>query len=143
LTLPIPVYGTLWILVIAYVTKYVPIALRTCHVALLQIHPELEEASVISGSSWLRTFGRVLLPLMLPGVAAGWFYVLALTFKALSLPVLLSHLGTEVLPVVIYGFYESGEFSELCALGVLLVAGLSALALGTRLFAVHFSVQER
>lgn len=143
LTLPIPVYGTLWILVIAYVTKYVPIALRTCHVALLQIHPELEEASVISGSSWLRTFVRVLLPLMLPGVAAGWFYVLALTFKALSLPVLLSHLGTEVLPVVIYGFYESGEFSELSALGVLLVAGLSVLALGTRLFTVHFSVQER
>jgi iron(III) transport system permease protein len=143
LTLPIPVYGTLWILVIAYVTKYVPIALRACHTALLQLHPELEEASVISGSSWLRTFVRVVLPLILPGVAAGWFYVLALTFKALSLPVLLSHLGTEVLPVVIYGLYESGRFSELSALGVLLIVALSAVALGTRLFATHFSVHER
>jgi iron(III) transport system permease protein len=143
LTLPIPVYGTLWILVIAYVTKYVPITLRSCHAALLQLHPELEEASVISGSSWLRTFVRVVLPLILPGLAAGWFYVLALTFKALSLPVLLSHLGTEMLPVVIYGFYESGRFSELSALGVLLVAGLSVVAMVTRLFASHFSVQER
>jgi iron(III) transport system permease protein len=143
LTLPIPVYGTLWILVIAYVTKYVPIALRACHTALLQLHPELEEASVISGSSWLRTFVRVVLPLILPGVAAGWFYVLALTFKALSLPVLLSHLGTEVLPVVIYGLYESGRFSELSALGVLLIVALSVVALGTRLFATHFSVHER
>jgi iron(III) transport system permease protein len=143
LTLPIPVYGTLWILVIAYVTKYVPITLRSCHAALLQLHPELEEASVISGSSWLRTFVRVVLPLILPGLAAGWFYVLALTFKALSLPVLLSHLGTEVLPVVIYGYYESGRFSELSALGVLLVAGLSVVALTTRMFASHFSIQER
>lgn len=98
---------------------------------------------MISGSSWLRTFVRVVLPLILPGLAAGWFYVLALTFKALSLPVLLSHLGTEVLPVVIYGFYESGRFSELSALGVLLVAGLSVVALITRMFASHFSIQER
>jgi iron(III) transport system permease protein len=143
LTLPIPIYGTVWILVIAYVTKYIPITLRACHTALLQLHPEMEEASVISGSSWLRTFARVVLPLILPGVAAGWFYVLALTFKALSLPVLLSHLGTEVLPVVIYGFYESGRFSELSALGVLLIGGLSLAALGTRVFATHFSVHER
>jgi iron(III) transport system permease protein len=143
LTLPIPIYGTVWILVIAYVTKYIPITLRACHTALLQLHPEMEEASVISGSSWLRTFTRVVLPLILPGVAAGWFYVLALTFKALSLPVLLSHLGTEVLPVVIYGFYESGRFSELSALGVLLIGGLSLVALGTRVFATHFSVHER
>jgi hypothetical protein len=48
-----------------------------------------------------------------------------------------------VLPVVIYGFYESGRFSELSALGVLLVAGLSVVAMVTRLFASHFSVQER
>jgi iron(III) transport system permease protein len=143
LTLPIPLYGTLSILVIAYVTKYVPIALRACHTALLQLHPELEEASVISGSSWPRTFLRVVFPLILPGVAAGWFYVLALTFKALSLPVLLSHLGTEVLPVVIYGFYESGEFSELSALGMLLILALSVVALATRVFATQFSVHER
>jgi ABC-type Fe3+ transport system permease subunit len=86
---------------------------------------------------------RVVLPLILPGVAVGWFYVLALTFKALSLPVLLSHLGTEVLPVIIYGFYESGEFSELSALGVLLIGGLSVVALATRIFATQFSVHER
>ena len=143
LTLPIPLYGTLWILVIAYVTKYVPFALRACHTALLQLHPELEEASIISGSSWLRTFVRVVLPLILPGIAAGWFYVLALTFKALSLPVLLSHLGTEVLPVVIYGFYESGDFSELSALGMILIGALSLVALGTRIFATQFSLHER
>jgi iron(III) transport system permease protein len=143
LTLPIPLYGTLWILVIAYVTKYVPIALRACHTALLQLHPELEEASVVSGSSWLRTFLRVVLPLILPGLAAAWFYVVALTFKALSLPVLLSHLGTEVLPVVIYGFYESGEFSVLAALGMLLIGALSLVALGARMFTAHFSVHER
>ena len=67
---------------------------------------------------------------------------MALTFKALSLPILLSHLGTEVLPVVIYGFYESGRFSELSALGVLLIGALGVVALGTRIFTSHFSVHE-
>jgi iron(III) transport system permease protein len=143
LTLPIPVYGTLWILVIGYVTKYIPIALRACHASMLQIHPELEEASEISGSPWVRTFFRVILPLMLPGLLVGWFYVLTLTFKVLSLPVLLSHVGTEVLPMVIYDFYSSGRFGELCALGTVLIGILTVVAGVARVVSGRFGVQER
>ena len=142
LTLPIPVYGTLWILVIGYVAKYIPIALRTCHSSMLQIHPELEEASEISGSSWPRTFFRVVLPLILPGLLVGWFYVLTLTFKVLSLPVLLSHVGTEVFPMVIYELYSSGRFGHLCALGIVLIVILIVVSGLSRLIAGRFGVQE-
>jgi len=143
LILPIPVYGTLWILVIGYVTKYIPIALRASHSSMLQLHPELEEASEISGSSWWRTFFRIVVPLILPGLLVGWFYVFTLTFKVLSLPVLLSHVGTEVFPVVIVILYESGEFPALCALGVMLIGLLTAVAGGARIVAGRFGVQER
>lgn len=143
LILPIPVYGTLWILVIGYVTKYIPIALRASHSSMLQLHPELEEASEISGSSWPRTFFRIVVPLILPGLLVGWFYVFTLTFKVLSLPVLLSHVGTEVFPVVIFILYESGEFPALCALGVMLIGLLTVVAGGARIVAGRFGVHER
>jgi len=143
LILPIPVYGTLWILVIGYVTKYIPIALRASHSSMLQLHPELEEASEISGSSWPRTFFRIVIPLILPGLLVGWFYVFTLTFKVLSIPVLLSHVGTEVFPVVIFILYESGEFPALCALGVMLIGMLTVVAGIARLVAGRFGVQER
>jgi iron(III) transport system permease protein len=142
LSLPVPVYGTLWILVIGYVTKFVPIALRACHASMLQVHPELEEASEISGSSWLRTSFCVVLPLILPGLLVGWFYVLTLTFKVLSLPVLLSHVGTEVFPMVIYEFYNSGRFGELSALGSVLIAILTLVAGVSRFASGRFGVQE-
>ena len=63
LSIPVPIYGTLWILLIAFVTKYMPWATRNTNAALLQIHKELEEASEVSGASWLQTFRRVLAPL--------------------------------------------------------------------------------
>ena len=142
LTLPIPLYGTLWILVIAYVTKYVPIALRACHTALLQLHPELEEAS--------DHFGLILAQNFCPrGFAAdttGCGRGVVLCFSA--------HLqGAVATGVVEPSGYrsssddmassESGDFSELSALGVILIGALSLVALGTRIFATQFSVHER
>jgi ABC-type Fe3+ transport system permease subunit len=86
LTLPIPIYGTLWILLIAYVIKYLPYGMRACSNSMNQIQKELEEASEISGASWLYTFTRVLLPLLLPGFVAGWIYVITHSFRELSRP---------------------------------------------------------
>ncbi|MGH7845036.1 MAG: ABC transporter permease, partial [Candidatus Binatia bacterium] len=110
LTLPIPVYGTLWILLIGYVTKYMPLCMRACSASLTQVHKELEDASLMSGASWWYTFSRVVVPLILPGMFVGWVYVFTLTFKVLSLPVLLGHAGTEVIPVLIFDLYEGGQY---------------------------------
>src|SRR3989338_5883033 len=127
LTIPIPVYGTLWILLIAYVSKYMPICMRACSSSIMQIHKELEDASHVSGASWWFTFSRVLIPLILPGLFVGWVYVLTLTFKVLSLPVLLGHAGTEVIPVLIFDLYEGWQYTRLNALGVAVVVLVTAI----------------
>jgi iron(III) transport system permease protein len=132
LTVPIPVYGTLWILIIAYVSKYMPICMRACSAALTQVHKELEEASQVSGASWGRTFGSVLVPLILPGMFVGWLYVLTLTFKVLSLPILLGHAGTEMIPVLIFDLFEGGQYTRLNALGVVVVLLVGTISLIAR-----------
>jgi iron(III) transport system permease protein len=142
LTIPIPVYGTLWILLIAYVTKYMPICMRACSVSLTQVHQELEDASQMSGASWWYTFSRVLVPLILPGLLVGWVYVLTLTFKVLSLPVLLGHAGTEVVPVLIFDLYEAGQYTRLNALGVVVVILVTVLSLVARQLTRRFGLED-
>lgn len=137
LVLPVPVYATMWIIGIAYVTAFLPYALRATHATLAQVSVELEEASSAAGASWLRTFTSVVLPLIAPGLFVGFVFVLARTFKVLSLPVLLAGPGNEVLPVLIYDLYESGRFPELNALGVLLTVFLLVL------FAVAHQITRR
>jgi iron(III) transport system permease protein len=142
LTLPIPVYGTLWILMIAYVSKYMPICMRACSAALTQVHKELEEASEVSGASWVRTFGSVLVPLILPGMFVGWLYVLTLTFKVLSLPILLGHAGTEMVPVLIFDLFEGGQYTRLNALGVVVVLLVGTISLIARRLTQRFGLEQ-
>jgi iron(III) transport system permease protein len=142
LTLPVPVYGTLWILFIAYVSKYMPISLRSCTAALMQVNKELEEASNASGASWWRTFRKISVPLILPGMFVGWAYVLSLTFKVLSLPVLLGHAGTEVVPVLIFDLYEGGQYTVLNALGVGVIVVVTTISLATRLVSRRFGLEQ-
>jgi iron(III) transport system permease protein len=142
LTLPVPVYGTLWILFIAYVSKYMPISLRSCTAALMQVHKELEEASNASGASWWDTFRRISVPLILPGMFVGWAYVLSLTFKVLSLPVLLGHAGTEVVPVLIFDLYEGGQYTVLNALGVGVIVLVTSISLAARAVSRRFGLEQ-
>ena len=64
---PLPIYGTIWLLLIAYVTRYMPYGMRSASGAIVQIHSELEEAASASGASWWETFKRVTLPLLQAG----------------------------------------------------------------------------
>jgi iron(III) transport system permease protein len=142
LTLPIPIYGTLWILLIAYVIKYLPYGMRACSTSMHQIQKELEEASEISGASWPYTFTRVLLPLLLPGFVAGWIYVITHSFRELSTSIMLYRSGTEVLSVVILELWDAGQYPELSALGMSLVVVLLAISLLARWVGGKFSVQQ-
>ncbi len=128
LRVPIPVYGTLWILFIAYVTRFLPYGIRTASVSMGQIARELEDAAHSSGAGWWQTFRRVLVPLLLPGFAAGWIYILLVSLRELSSSLLLYSPGREVLPVVIWNQYQDGQFPQLAALGVLMVLVTVALA---------------
>jgi iron(III) transport system permease protein len=142
LTIPLPIYGTLWILLIAYVSKYMPICMRACSASLTQIHKELEDASQMSGASWWFTFSRVLVPLMLPGLFVGWVYILTLSFKVLSLPILLGHAGSEVVPVLIYDLYEGGQYTKLNALGVVVVILVTLISVTGRKISGRFGIEN-
>lgn len=129
LSVPIPVYGTLWILILAYLTKRLPSSVRICSAVMTQIRKELEEASEICGARFLRTFRRVILPLLLPGLFVSFVSTLTITFKALSLPVLLGHAGSELVPLLIFDLFESGRYSEVAALGCTTITVVTALTL--------------
>jgi iron(III) transport system permease protein len=128
LTLPIPIYGTIWVLLLAYITKYIPYGIRAASASMIQINKELEEASLTAGGTWTQTFRKVILPLLMPGLDAGWIYIITFSVRELSSSILLYSPGNEVLSVRIFELYESGRFTELAALGVVMMLALFALA---------------
>src|SRR6266542_1810656 len=80
----LPIYGTLWILLIAYATRFLPYGMRYSSAAMTQTSGELEESAHVCGASWWQTFRRVLLPLASSGILAGWVYILVVSFRELS-----------------------------------------------------------
>jgi iron(III) transport system permease protein len=131
LTVPIPIYATLWILIIAYVTKRLPNSVRICAAVMIQIQSELEEASAVCGASFLSTFRRIVMPLLVPGLFVSFATTLTITFKALSLPVLLAHAETELMPLLIFDLFESGQYPKVAALGaaaIVLITGVTLMA---------------
>ncbi|MDQ1618692.1 MAG: iron(III) transport system permease protein [Actinomycetota bacterium] len=124
---PIPIYGTLFILLIAYCTRYLPYGMRYAVTSMHQISSELEESAQVSGASWWQTFRRVLLPLLSPGLVAGWIYILVVSFRELSSSILLYSPGNEVLSILIFEQFENGQFTVLSALGVVMVLTLVIL----------------
>jgi iron(III) transport system permease protein len=142
LHLDIGVYGTLWILLVAYVTRFVPYGLRYSTISMLQIHHELIESSALSGASWITTFRRVILPLLKPGLAAGWIYVMIVSMRELSTSILLYSPDTRVISVVIWELWENGQYAQLSALGVLFIAGLFVLVLISQWVGRKYGVEE-
>jgi iron(III) transport system permease protein len=128
LTLPIPIYGTIWILLLAYITKYMPYGIRTTTSTIIQISNELEEASAMSGGSWGYTFFKITLPLLIPGFMAGWIYIAMVSLRELSTSILLYSYGSEVVSIVVFDLWAAGEYPTLCALGIIMVVLLILLA---------------
>jgi iron(III) transport system permease protein len=124
---PIPIYGTLFILLISYCTRYLPYGMRYSMTSMQQISNELEESALVNGASWWQTFRRVLLPLLMPGLVAGWIYILVVSFRELSSSILLYSPGNEVLSILIFEQFENGQFTVLSALGVVMVLTLVVL----------------
>lgn len=125
---PLPVYGTLWILAIAYFTRFMPHGIRFSTASMHQIGGELEEAARTSGASWWGSFRRVVLPLALPGLAAGWIYVFILSMRELSATILLYSPGTETVSILIWNAYNDSLLAGMAATGMLLVLVLAVLA---------------
>jgi iron(III) transport system permease protein len=139
--LPLPVYGTLWILVIAYVTRFLPYAIRFTYPGLLQIHPELEEGAVISGAGLLRVFASILLPLLRPAVFGAWVWVFLIAIRELSVSVLLVSPRSQVIATTIYALWAEGQLGEMAAYSVAVTVAFSAFALVMRRVSQRWGVQ--
>jgi iron(III) transport system permease protein len=141
LNVDIGVYGTIWIMFIAYVTRFMPYGLRYNTASMLQIHKELEESAAMSGASWGTTFRRVILPLLKPGLVAGWIYVMIVSVRELSSSILLYSPGTEVLSITIWELWENGQYVELSALGVLFILALFVLVMVAQWLSGKFGIK--
>ena len=142
LYIDIGVYGTLWIMFIAYVTRFLPYGMRYNSASMLQIHKELEESAAMSGAPWSVTFRRVVLPLLKPGLLAGWIYVMIVSIRELSSSILLYSPGTEVVSIMIWELWQNGQYVELSALGVMLIAALFCLVVLAQLVGRRFGIAQ-
>ncbi len=129
LTLPIPIYGTLWLLVLAYTTSFLPIAMRFLAPALGQVHRELEEAAYISGATWGATFRRILIPLLFPAALGAGIYIFMLVFRVLGSAIVIYTPGTIVLPVLIFEMWGEASGNAVHALLVVNTMVLLPIAL--------------
>jgi iron(III) transport system permease protein len=127
-------YGTLWIILLAYVGRFIPLGVRSASAALRQIDPSLEEGARITGASWGRTMRSVTLPLMRGGLVAGWLLVFVPAIQELSASILLFSSDSMTLAVAVYNLYETGYLEPVAALAIvnMLIIG-GAMALATRL----------
>ncbi len=142
LNVNVGVYGTIWIMLIAYVTRFMPYGLRYTTTSMVQIHKELEESAAMSGASWSTTFRRIILPLLKPGLLAGWIYVMIVSIRELSTSILLYSPDTQVISIMIWELWENGQYVELSALGVLFILTLFPLVLIAQWLGTKYGIRE-
>jgi len=116
-----PLYATIWSLLIGYIATYLPYGIRPMTSAFIQIHSHLEESSRVCGGGTFFTLRRIIIPLLVPGIVSGWILMATMFVRELSLSVVLSRPGTEVLAVQILRFAEDGLWGRLSALGIIMI----------------------
>ena len=117
---PIPIYATIWILLIGYVTRFLPYGVRTISSTIIQIHKELEEASIASGAGFVSTFRRIVVPLMRPGMIAGWIILATIFIREFSISIFLYSPGSEPLGPLLYFYYLDGAYGRMAAIGLVI-----------------------
>jgi iron(III) transport system permease protein len=143
LIVPLPIIGTLLIIGLAYLTKYMPVALRFVSASMMQIHGELDEAAQVAGVSWARNFFRITLPLLKPGLLAAWFWVMVHAYRELTIALMLARSQNRTAAVVIFDLWEEGSFLLLGAFAVLMFIVLIALSAVAHAISRRFGVQEQ
>lgn len=143
LYIDIGIYNTIWIMLVAYVTRFLPYGMRYVSTSMMQIHKELEESAAMSGASWSMNFRRIVLPLLKPGLLAGFIYIVIVSIRELSSSILLYSPGNEVVSIMIWELWQNGQYVELSALGVMLILLLFVLVMIAQLIGRRFGISER
>jgi iron(III) transport system permease protein len=132
LAMPFALAGTLTILLLAYIGRTIPLGVRAAHSSLGQIDPSLEESAQILGASWLATMREITLPLIRPGLFAGWLLVFVPAIQELSASILLFSSSSITLAVAVYNLYETGTIEPVAALAIvnmLIIGAACAVAM--------------
>ena len=128
LNAPIPIYGTLWLIGIAFLIRYMPYGMRYSYAGVIQIHRELEEAAGVAGATQLGLLRRIVVPLLSPAIISGWLFIFLLGAKELSLAILLSGPDSQTMAVAMFDQWSNGQSGEACALGMAWTCVMTAFA---------------
>ena len=139
----LPVIGTLSIIGLAYLTRYLPFALRFVSTSMVQIHSELEEAAAVAGGGWWRNFYHIYLPLLRPGLMAGWFWVMVHAYRELTISLMLARSNNRTASVIIFDLWSNGSFQQLSAFGVVMFTILIVLVSIAQKISARYGIQER
>ncbi|OGA47913.1 MAG: ABC transporter permease [Betaproteobacteria bacterium RIFCSPLOWO2_12_FULL_62_58] len=137
-----PLYATIWALLIGYVATYLPYGVRPMASAFVQVHAHLEESSLVCGASYLTTMRRIIVPLLIPGIVSAWILMATMFVRELTLSVVLSRPGTEVLAVQILRFADDGLWGKLSALGIIMILISTTLVVLATLVGAQFKAVE-
>jgi len=118
----LPIYGTIWLLVLVYVVARVSYGTRMTNGALIQIHRELEESATVCGAATGGVLRAVIIPLLTPAMMYAWIWMALLTYRELTLPVILSTTNTQPLSVVVWGLVYGSHFGHASVVALLMVA---------------------
>lgn len=141
--LPFHLYGTLAILVVAFVTIGLPYGMRYLAPGMAQISQELEEAATASGAGWLQAFRRVYVPLLMPSLLAAFLYTMIVAFREISAAIFLYSSSTEVMSVKVYDLWSNGDYPVVAALGIVMVLFLTVVAGVVRVLGGRVGIADR
>jgi iron(III) transport system permease protein len=141
--LPVHLYGTLAIMVIAFVTITMPYAMRYIVPGLAAIKDELEEAATSSGASWFQGFWRIFVPLLMPSLLAAFLYSMIVSFREISAAIFLYSTGTQVVSVQIYDLFRNGDYPVVAALGIMMIIFLVILVVLVQLVSRAVGIKQR
>jgi iron(III) transport system permease protein len=142
LSVPIPVYGTMWILLLLYIARFTPVVMRVLSASMTQISDELMEAATVTGAGWWRSFRTIALPLLRPGMVAGGIFVVIHAFRELSASLFVYTSGNEVVGVTMWSLWADGSYALLAAFGVLVLVIVTVLSLLAHLIGSRFGIRE-
>ena len=138
-----PLFGTIWIIVLAQVTVFLAFGTRTMNAALIQIHPELENAATACGATWITTLRKILLPMLLPHFLNGWLWVVAHSMRDLTTALMLMSPQNVVVSSMLWLLWSHGNVPQASALLVLMVVGLLILVLPIQIYALRTTETQR
>ncbi len=133
----IPIYGTIWVIVVGHAIVYLPFSARTVQAAMLQVSRELEEAAQVAGATVRHTFRRVIVPLLTPALVGVLVWVAFHSLREFSIAVMLQSGNNKVLSTVLFGYWNSGQAQYATAIAVSLMVLLAVLVVLTGKLTSH------